>query len=221
MEWGVSSVSERRSHEQQRGFLGFFQAAAVRDSGPYFSSIVCESQFHSPSMWWLSASRPVVEIWYSQIKITRSTKVNLDLSLLLESLGEVHRPAVSMWDPLPWHFTADAALIVITACARCQKVTRSLTFAETFVWNLLFDQMHPVCTFPIWCSSSDWTTADSSHLREQKHIVVCCADKWQFHAVFLHLKDKLSRVFPLWKGKHIFCGIWGIIVMVVSNREAP
>lgn len=105
-------------------------------------------------------------------------------------------------------FTADTALIVITVCAWCQKATRSLTFAETFVWHLLFDQMHTVRTFPMWCGSNCWTVADLSHQCEQKHIVVCFVDKWQFHAVFFHLKDKLSVVLCfLLEEKHIFSGI--------------
>lgn len=107
-------------------------------------------------------------------------------------------------------FAADTVLIVITASAPCQKATRGLTFGETFVWHLLFDQMHPVCTFPMWCGSNYWTVTDCSHVCEQKHIVVCFADKWQFHAVFFHLKDKSSVVFFFFffkKEKTFFSGI--------------
>lgn len=47
---GGGSVSEKLNHKQERGFLGFFQVAAVRDSGPYFSSHVWTAVF-TPRPW--------------------------------------------------------------------------------------------------------------------------------------------------------------------------
>lgn len=68
----------------------------------------------------------------------------------------------------------------------------NLTFAQTFVCHLLFDQVLPVCALPMWCGGNNPTVTDCSHLREQKHIVVCLADKWLLRAAVFHLKDKLS-----------------------------
>lgn len=44
----------------------------------------------------------VVAIRYSQIKITRSWRVDLDLSLCLESPEAARRLVVSMWAHLLW-----------------------------------------------------------------------------------------------------------------------